>query len=46
MEGLKNIIWLEDRIAPAHKQVLEDAGLTVHLYQSVINKGRESEVVA
>lgn len=42
MGGVKNIIWLEEKISQEHKEMLEGAGLAVHLYRGVIDKGRET----
>ena len=41
MATIKNIIWLEPKISPENKKTLEEAEFTVHLYKSIISKGRE-----
>lgn len=40
MGTVKNIIWLEQKITPEQKQALEEAELIIHLYWTVIDKGR------
>jgi len=41
MAAVKNIIWLEDKITPENKKALEEVEFVVHLYKTVVLKGRE-----